>query len=434
MAVEYIQDLQDINAALAEENIRLGGSGNIPLPSRRPSEDSKDISTAPQSPMEDEEMLESASVSPRIAPTAAARARARRLMLPRTVGRAVARRGPFYLLAALLALLLAPSPRPQPPLTHRRPPRLLHPPPHRPWPWLLLCLLSTPGQSHQCHSCLPHPFWPSSPQSLPWAAPCFRPRRRRRSHTAQLLALLCSKAPTSSSTRGNGYVPSTTPMLPPIGPTASSSRLSPTAAAPGAHAATLPPPPPQAQFQFPHAAMHYASKPPAQSMPNSPNFQSYTGGRLSSDFSLGQRAANNSSAIGSHPFFTNGGTHDIPSIRHHLHASSGSKQSGVYSPPNGQHQQLSPAYQQQQNAAGLPVRKNSFNPQQYRQHPYAQNSPAHVPVAQSLQNTPLMRPSRESLLGEGFELPPINFNNRIVLPPPQQQQQQQGQQGQQQQR
>ncbi|KAJ1939105.1 hypothetical protein EC988_007404, partial [Linderina pennispora] len=29
MAVEYIQDLQDINAALVEENIRLGGTGDV---------------------------------------------------------------------------------------------------------------------------------------------------------------------------------------------------------------------------------------------------------------------------------------------------------------------------------------------------------------------------------------------------------------------
>ncbi|KAJ1933743.1 hypothetical protein EC988_009022, partial [Linderina pennispora] len=42
------------------------------------------------------------------------------------------------------------------------------------------------------------------------------------------------------------------------------------------------------------------------------------------------------------------------------------------------------------------------------QHPYS--TPAHVPVAQSLQNTPLMRPYREGFPNEGFELPPINFS------------------------
>ncbi|KAJ1831649.1 hypothetical protein LPJ73_008083, partial [Coemansia sp. RSA 2703] len=46
MAVDYIHDLQDINQALAEENIRLGGNGNIQLPGRRHHRDSLHNSSA----------------------------------------------------------------------------------------------------------------------------------------------------------------------------------------------------------------------------------------------------------------------------------------------------------------------------------------------------------------------------------------------------
>ncbi|KAJ2468301.1 hypothetical protein GGI02_003746 [Coemansia sp. RSA 2322] len=36
MAVEYIRDMQDLNQALSEENIRLGGTGSLGLPANRP--------------------------------------------------------------------------------------------------------------------------------------------------------------------------------------------------------------------------------------------------------------------------------------------------------------------------------------------------------------------------------------------------------------
>ncbi|KAJ2491783.1 hypothetical protein IWW37_001982 [Coemansia sp. RSA 2050] len=59
MAVEYIRDMQDINSALSEENIRLGGSGSMELPSHRPNRrDSSVISelnTAVHSEEEDDE-------------------------------------------------------------------------------------------------------------------------------------------------------------------------------------------------------------------------------------------------------------------------------------------------------------------------------------------------------------------------------------------
>ncbi|KAJ1822606.1 hypothetical protein LPJ56_003069, partial [Coemansia sp. RSA 2599] len=53
MAVDYIRDLQEINHALAEENVRLGGSGNPPLPGRRSRDCTHSSSvdtTAPHSP------------------------------------------------------------------------------------------------------------------------------------------------------------------------------------------------------------------------------------------------------------------------------------------------------------------------------------------------------------------------------------------------
>ncbi|KAJ1956288.1 hypothetical protein GGI12_005344 [Dipsacomyces acuminosporus] len=239
------------------------------------------------------------------------------------------------------------------------------------------------------------------------------------------------------------FVPSTTPILPPIASTtsSSSSRPSPPLITPKGHAALLPvpqiqpqpqpQPPSQFHLQLPHSGLHLARKPPAQSMPNSPSFQAASGGRIG-DFLLGQKTQG-SSTFGTHPFFNSNpgtaansvltptSTHDIPSIRHHLHSGT----NDGYSLPvaSQQQQQLnngSGYQQQQQNAAGMPIRKSSLNSPQYRQHPYGSTNGRPIPVAQSLQNTPLMRPNRESSLGEGIELPPISFGSRTVLPPPQQ--------------
>ncbi|KAJ2618756.1 hypothetical protein GGI26_006372 [Coemansia sp. RSA 1358] len=129
---------------------------------------------------------------------------------------------------------------------------------------------------------------------------------------------------------------------------------------------------------------------PTQSMPSSPTLRSQTfymsNGPMSSSASridslnnAGHQQEGSvynhrqapAGAFGTHPFFSS----DVSSIRHHI---------------------------QQQS-----------QPYNNRQQPYA--------GAQSLQNTPLMRPSRESVFGDGFELPSLHASSPTVG---QQQQQQ----------
>ncbi|KAJ2906577.1 hypothetical protein GGI21_004025, partial [Coemansia aciculifera] len=59
MAVEYIQDIQQLNSALSAENIRLGGTGSMELPANRPNRRGSSIlsgqNTAMHSEAEDDD-------------------------------------------------------------------------------------------------------------------------------------------------------------------------------------------------------------------------------------------------------------------------------------------------------------------------------------------------------------------------------------------
>ncbi|KAJ2559239.1 hypothetical protein EV175_000436 [Coemansia sp. RSA 1933] len=122
---------------------------------------------------------------------------------------------------------------------------------------------------------------------------------------------------------------------------------------------------------------------PTQSMPNSPTLKSFNthGAAAAAGVGSGKVPMQHESSAGStgsnggyggtrqfntHPFFNS----DVSSIRHHI--------------------------QQQAQAAS-----HRSQQQQQQQRAY--------PGAHSLQNTPLMRPSRDSVFGDGFELPPIHL-------------------------
>ncbi|KAJ1665429.1 hypothetical protein IW140_003398 [Coemansia sp. RSA 1813] len=122
---------------------------------------------------------------------------------------------------------------------------------------------------------------------------------------------------------------------------------------------------------------------PTQSMPSSPtlkSFRTYAGnGGSVSNTGTGYSSRQTHGSFNTHPFFNS----DVSSIRHHI-----------------QQQTQSP----------------------YRQQPSQQQQQRVYPGAQSLQNTPLIRPSRDSVFGDGFELPPIHSSSESANLPKQSQQ------------
>ncbi|KAJ1646840.1 hypothetical protein LPJ64_001724 [Coemansia asiatica] len=376
MAVDYIRDLQEINQALAEENVRLGGSGNPPLPGRRSRDcthSSSADTTAPHShdeaeyddddDDEDDEdvdaertLPQSLAASPSTGPSAAA-------SITTAVAAAIAAEGTPKRRRTSPAQAAKPSsakPKPKPKPASVRKPK----------PAAKSRTAATP------HHALPGVLSPPLTTAAPSAAA---------STNTSPIALAAMLAPSPAARPGSSGRSANPPAvsLPPI------SLAQPTHQH---HPSLLP-----ALSQL--GATLVRRQPAAQSMPSSPCFRAHQPGAVRiADHAPGAR---HMPSIASHPFFNS----DVSSIRHHMQQQQ-------------QHQQQPlPSVFENQEPGCAPV-SAGLHPPHARSRP-----PAFCP--QSLQNTPLMRPARDFAKdfaardhpADAFELPP--------LPSLQQQQQQQ---------
>ncbi|KAJ2235788.1 hypothetical protein IWW45_002320 [Coemansia sp. RSA 485] len=345
MAVDYIRDLQEINAALAEENVRLGGSGNPPLPGRR-SRDSLHSSsvdtTAPHSADdaeydddEDEDdadgadaertLPQSLAASPSVGPAATSITTAvaaaiggntpkRRRTSPAQAARTASGKRPAAIARKTSAKASARTKAKAP---------------------------AAPGLA----GVLSPPLTTAAPSAAA-------------STNTSPLALAAMLAPMPAVRSGSSGRTANQP-LPPI---------------------TLAPPPPQLPALSQLGAAPVRRHAAAQSMPSSPCFRAHQSAARFGDHAAGARHV---PGFANHPFFNS----DVSSIRHHMQ----------------QQQQPLPAVLENREPGCEPVSAGAFQPPQQQQ----RRLPVHFP--QSLQSTPLMRPSRDFAPGasDAFDLPSL---------------------------
>ncbi|KAJ1720789.1 hypothetical protein LPJ53_004620 [Coemansia erecta] len=399
MAVDYIHDLQDINQALAEENIRLGGNGNIQLPGRRHHRDSLHNSsadtTAQHSQDEDSDghdddddgddgertLAQSLAASPQgasatsISTAVAAAIGGGKTPKRRRASPASSTKGSARKAAASATKRSKKSAE-----------------------------TSASSSSTSIHSGNHHLSGVLSP-SLTTAPPS-----AAQSANTSPVVLAASIGPGATPSRSAVHLPPTSAIvhkhqatLPPIGAVAglgaAGGHVPLSAAAASTSIAPLMP----IAHQHPH--LHQQQQQPttvrqplvAQSMPSSPNFRAHfpssvSGASRYADPHL--HGGRQMAAINSHPFFT-----DVSSIRHHM------QQQHQQQPQHNLPAVLENPEQADTSASNANTPYNSGRPRQQS---------AYYP--QSLQNTPMMRPNREFAKGsDALELPSIVG---IRLPPP----------------
>ncbi|KAJ1938742.1 hypothetical protein FBU59_004347, partial [Linderina macrospora] len=331
MAVEYIQDLQDINAALVEENIRLGGTGDIKVPARRSSNmDKQETETAPGSP--EGMSLSSAAPSPQVGPVrngsgssqktpSAPGSRATSSGLPSPINGSSDRP-----LAATLAETQG---------VHRS----------------TLPSLTAAVPAHHMSGAISPPATTATPSAVQSTNTSPATQATAVTGAIRTIPPVTQLPPPSHNVQNSGMLPSLAPPMTPRHAAGVSAAMTlPTVPETSSIASIAPPIAPLPRFSFPAGAGKFQSRPPAQSMPNSPSFQPRNG-------HAGDMQAN---GFANHPFFNTMGPaghrgDDVPSFRHHIQHHSG-----------GAH----PQQYAQQHMPGMPVRKNGLTPpQQHRQHP-----------------------------------------------------------------
>ncbi|KAJ1936404.1 hypothetical protein EC988_008205, partial [Linderina pennispora] len=330
----------DINAALVEENIRLGGTGDVKVPSRHPSSldsSKQETQTAPGSP--EGMSLSSAAPSPQVGPVhngggsqktpSAPGSRATSSGLPSPINGSNDRP-----LAATLAETASRNSKSA----------------------VALPSLSAAAPAHHMSGAISPPITTAAPSAVQSTNTSPAAQATAVTGANRTIPPVTQLPPPSHNVQNSGMLPGLVPpMTPRHAAGASASMTLPTVPEMTSIAPSIAPLP---RFSFPAGAGKFQGKPPAQSMPNSPSFQPHKS-------RMGDMHAN---GFTNHPFFNNMGPvghrkDDMPSYRHH----SGST-----------HPQPYMQQQQQQNAAGMPVRRSGLTPpQQYRQHPYS--TPAHVP-------------------------------------------------------
>ncbi|KAJ2691035.1 hypothetical protein IWW39_000243 [Coemansia spiralis] len=361
MAVEYIRDMQDINSALSEENIRLGGSGSMELPSHRPNRrDSSVISelnTAVHSEEEDDEedgeeqddddestlplmMCSSASTASTQSPQRRSRkgsvgqasAPNRKRSNSKSVQAAAeARRGGAAGACKRPMLSISPpsSSTSATPMSSRT-------------------NLSLSAAGHYHHGQLP----------MCMASPPLTTANTSTAPSANTSPMGMNSATVSVSFASTGArsVPSAANLshLPP-----------PLMAKPSQQ--QLPPMMPSLSSMTANDTSSLANRQPAQSMPSSPNFRHAPAIQVAQPLMgvLRNTPGSSASSISSHPFFNT----DVSSVRHNLQ------------PPSDRH--VHPVY-------------------------------GSTTAPHSLQSTPMMRP--DPTLSDKFELPPLAFNDGSTAP------------------
>ncbi|KAJ1940662.1 hypothetical protein GGF37_003881 [Kickxella alabastrina] len=447
MAVDYIRDLQDINQALSEENIRLGGNGNIQLPGRRHHRDSLNSSgvdtTAPHSQdeedYEDEEdeeeddyeertLPQSLATSPNLESTANSIASAMAAAINKDVTPKRRRNTPLDNRSSSSSSKngsknsSSTRGRKKPAIASSRNSSLAL------------------NQLAAHHGHLPgtdSPFFNTAPPSIAQsmnvspvalsasAVPVGRTSSRSLMPTAHQppTSALAQRRPSSNALQHQTSLPPIG-LVAPISATVAGSGAS---VPPGLHHASSISYHQQHMGTMPmvhnQAVANGARRQPAQSMPSSPIFRAHHSTNINHSGRFGEQPLGRQMPVlNSHPFFNS----DISSIRHHL-----------------QQQQHLPSVLESSASHFSAANTPTFKPhqqQQYQQGALGESS-AHIRtpgsnmyVAQSLQNTPLMRPIRDFASGsDAFELPPIalgaNSNCRPqAQPQPMSQYQQQQQQ------
>ncbi|KAJ2721147.1 hypothetical protein GGI07_004167 [Coemansia sp. Benny D115] len=425
MAVEYIRDLQEINHTLAEENVRLGGSGCTQLPVRRhhhrDSLNSSSVdTTAPHSHDEDDydeedddeeerTLAQSLATSPRVVTTSVAASAS----VPASTSTSTSTSGASIAGGAVAAAMakktsatktsVAATPSAKSSRTRKKrsgssslaTDASALPSEKRP-------MLLAPGTAAAS---------PMLSTAVPSAAP---------SATTSPLALAASIVPPARTGSRQALISTLSahpPALPPIGTIA---------AAAAAAAATVTPPHMHAVHLPPATSTTVAGavrRPPAQSMPSSPSFRAHhrpafggSGARFG-DHSSSSSSSNSAvaatgrqqlPAISSHPFFNS----DVSSIRHHLQQQQQQQQHHLPSVLESLTMPVSAATSPYHRGSQHMSNMSGFEEPSMHLQPPA--PPQRMHTAHSLQTTPLIRPQHDFGYGsvtreQPVELPSIEF-------------------------